>query len=136
MRSRRNRVFLGVIGGMAEYLDVDPVLLRIIFVVLLVVNPPTMILLYFLLALIMPDEEGEEKPLGERLSELAEESGKKTNEILSDNNTKTLAIILIVLGAVLVAKPFFPLIVGPVGGTTLLAVVLLVIGIILFLEGD
>ena len=121
---------------MAEYLDVDPVLLRIIFVVLLVVNPPTMILLYFLLALIMPDEEGEEKPLGERLSELAEESGKKTNEILSDNNTKTLAIILIVLGAVLVAKPFFPLIVSPVGGTTLLAVVLLVIGIILFLEGD
>lgn len=136
VRSRRNRVFLGVIGGIAEYLDVDPTLLRVIFAVLLVFNPVAMTLLYFLLAIIIPEEECEEKPLEERLSELAEETEKRANEIISNGDTKTLAIILIVLGAALVAKPLFPIIVGPIGGTTLLAVVLLIIGIILLAEGD
>ena len=136
VRSRRNRVFLGVIGGIAEYLDVDPTLLRVIFAVLLVFSPVAMTLLYFLLALIMQEEECEEKPLEEKLRELVEETEKRTNEIISNEDTKTLAIILIVLGAVLVAKPLFPLVVGPIGGTTLLAVVLLIVGIILLAEGD
>jgi len=136
VRSRRNRVFLGVIGGIAEYLDVDPTLLRVIFAVLLVFSPVAMTLLYFLLALIMQEEECEEKPLEEKLRELVEETEKRTNEIISNEDTKTLAIILIVLGAVLVAKPLFPLVVGSIGGTTLLAVVLLIVGIILLAEGD
>ncbi|WP_240911610.1 PspC domain-containing protein [Thermococcus sp. LS1] len=137
MRSKENRVFLGVIGGIAEHLEVDPTLLRIIFVVLLVFNPFAMVLLYFLLALVLPEEGGEEKPIEERLNELADETGKSINEVFSRNdNTKPLAVILIVIGAALIAKPFFPLIIGPVGGTTLLAAALLVIGIILLTKGD
>lgn len=31
-RSRTNKVFGGLIGGLAEYFDVDPILFRLIFV--------------------------------------------------------------------------------------------------------
>ena len=33
-RSRNNKVFAGVCGGLAEYFDVDPVIIRVIFVLL------------------------------------------------------------------------------------------------------
>ncbi|AJC72259.1 MAG: PspC domain-containing protein [Thermococcus sp.] len=135
-RSRKNRVFFGVVGGLAEYLNIDPTLLRVILVVLLVFNPFAMILLYFLLALVIPEENREERPLGDRLSELAEETEKRVNEIISSGDTRTLAIILIVLGATLVAKSFLPLIIRPVDETTLLAIVLLIMGAILLVEGD
>lgn len=35
-RSRNNKVFAGVCGGLAEYFDVDPVIIRIIFVLLFI----------------------------------------------------------------------------------------------------
>ncbi len=35
-RSRDNRVFSGVIGGIGEYLDVDPVLLRLLWVLIFI----------------------------------------------------------------------------------------------------
>ncbi|WP_240920743.1 PspC domain-containing protein [Thermococcus sp. CX2] len=136
MRSKDNRVFLGVLGGIAEHLEIDPTLVRVIFVVLLVFNPFAMVLLYFLLALVMPEEENGETSLEEKLNKLADETEKKINDIFSgSDSTKTLAIILIAIGAAIVAKPLFPLI-GPIGGTTLLALTLLVIGIILLARGD
>jgi phage shock protein C len=33
-RSTKNRVLAGVLGGLGEYLDIDPVVLRLIFVLL------------------------------------------------------------------------------------------------------
>ncbi|MCK4355080.1 PspC domain-containing protein [Candidatus Parcubacteria bacterium] len=35
-RSRENKVFAGVIGGIGEYFDIDPVILRIAWVLLVV----------------------------------------------------------------------------------------------------
>ncbi|WP_461863925.1 PspC domain-containing protein, partial [Thermococcus sp.] len=62
-RSKGERVFLGVLGGIAEYLDLDPTVVRVAFVVLFVFSPVTMSLLYFLMALVMPPEgEPHEKP--------------------------------------------------------------------------
>lgn len=137
MRSKDNRVFLGVLGGIAEHLEIDPTLVRVIFVVLLVFNPSAMTLLYFLLALVMPEEENGETSLEEKLNKLADETEKKINDIFSgSDSTKTFAIILIAIGAAIVAKPLFPLIIGPIGGTTLLALTLLVIGIILLERSD
>jgi phage shock protein C len=54
-RSRKNRVIAGVCGGIAEYLDVDPVLIRIIAVVLLFVGGGSLIA-YILGMIIIPDE--------------------------------------------------------------------------------
>lgn len=53
-RSRKNKIICGVGGGIAEYLDVDPTLVRL--VILLVMLSGTGILLYLGAALIIPME--------------------------------------------------------------------------------
>ena len=52
-KSRTDRVFLGVIGGIAEYLNISSTLLRIIF--LLCFWSGGVIFFYFLLAVIIPE---------------------------------------------------------------------------------
>ena len=54
-RSRKNRVIAGVCGGIAEYLDVDPVLIRVIAVVLLFAGGGSLIA-YIIGIIIIPDE--------------------------------------------------------------------------------
>ena len=52
-RSRTDRSFLGVCGGLGEYFDVDPVIFRILFVVLFLFGGCGL-LLYLIMALCMP----------------------------------------------------------------------------------
>lgn len=54
-RSRENRVFLGIMGGLGEYFDIDPVLLRAgyIFVSVFGMFWPGVIA-YLFMALIIP----------------------------------------------------------------------------------
>lgn len=54
-RSDKNKVWLGVLGGIGEYLNVDPVLIRLIFILLFVFTGivPGFIT-YLLAAAIMP----------------------------------------------------------------------------------
>ncbi|HEC21353.1 MAG TPA: PspC domain-containing protein [Chloroflexi bacterium] len=54
-RSRTERMIAGVCGGLAEYLNVDPVLIRLAFVLVTLSNGAGL-LLYLILALIMPEE--------------------------------------------------------------------------------
>ncbi|SEV80632.1 PspC domain-containing protein [Thermococcus thioreducens] len=138
VRSKKDRMFLGVLGGIAEPLNVDPTLVRLIFVVLLVFNPAAMTLLYFLAALVIPEEEREEeKSLSERIEELIGETGERLEDVISGNeNYKAVALLLILLGAILLAGPFMPFLLPAIDFRTLLAVVFLVIGIILLLRGE
>lgn len=53
-KSRNNRVFSGVCGGIGEYLNVDPVVVRVIWLIL-VFAFGTGILAYILCLLIMPN---------------------------------------------------------------------------------
>ena len=55
MRSKDNRILAGVIGGIAEYLDVDATILRIIFVCLSWSGMA--VFLYIILAVIVPSEK-------------------------------------------------------------------------------
>lgn len=54
-RSTENRVICGVCGGIAEYFDVDPTLIRLGWVLLTVCSFGTGLLAYFIAAIIMPD---------------------------------------------------------------------------------
>lgn len=56
-RSRKNRVFAGVIGGLAEYFHKDVVLLRLITVVLMVFTGFFPLGLIYVLAIIIVPEE-------------------------------------------------------------------------------
>ena len=54
-RSRTNKVFLGVLGGFGEYFDIDPVLLRVVFILITVFSGVLPgVFVYFLAAAVMP----------------------------------------------------------------------------------
>jgi phage shock protein C len=61
-RSRNNRMIAGVAGGIAEYLRVDPLLVRLVFVLVGLASLGSAVLAYVLLVILMPDapvQEGE-----------------------------------------------------------------------------
>lgn len=49
-------MLLGVCGGLAKYLEVDPTLIRIITALLTVFSFGGLVLAYFIMAIIMPQE--------------------------------------------------------------------------------
>ena len=59
-KSSSNKQVAGVAGGLAEYFEVDPTLVRIAFVVFTFTGGPGL-LVYILLALILPEDESKAK---------------------------------------------------------------------------
>jgi phage shock protein C len=53
-RSRTEKVFAGVCGGMAEYFDIDVILMRLVFLVLLI--PGVGLIAYIVLWIITPEK--------------------------------------------------------------------------------
>ncbi len=54
-RSRKERRIAGVCGGIAEYLAIDPTLVRILWVLLALAGGPG-VLLYIIMAAVVPEE--------------------------------------------------------------------------------
>lgn len=54
-KSRTDRKISGVCAGIAEYFDLDPTFIRLLFIVL-VFGLGTGLLAYFICALVMPEE--------------------------------------------------------------------------------
>ena len=57
-RSRNERMIAGVAGGIAEYADVDPTIVRLIWIAALLTTGPLALLLYVLCAIVIPLEPG------------------------------------------------------------------------------
>jgi phage shock protein C len=55
-RSRRERMVSGVCGGIAEYFEIDPTLIRLIAVVLAVASFGTAFVVYLVMAIVVPEE--------------------------------------------------------------------------------
>ncbi|MCS3924816.1 PspC domain-containing protein [Methanosalsum natronophilum] len=55
-RSKNDRVLAGVCGGIGEYANLDPIIVRIIFVILTLMSFGTGVLLYIILAIVIPEE--------------------------------------------------------------------------------
>lgn len=55
-RSRSNRMLCGVCGGVGEYFNVDPTLVRLAMVLLGALSFGTGVAAYFVAAVIIPDE--------------------------------------------------------------------------------
>lgn len=53
-RNRREGRLLGVCAGLADYLEVDPIWVRISALILVLVSGGTAVLLYFLIAILVP----------------------------------------------------------------------------------
>jgi len=57
VRSKKNKVIAGVCGGIGNYLDIDPVLIRLLWVLLILVSFGTGILAYIIAWIIIPKEK-------------------------------------------------------------------------------
>lgn len=63
-RSRTNRVFFGIFGGLGLYLSIDPVILRLMYLLITVftgIVPGIMV--YLVGAMIVPEEPKKEPPV-------------------------------------------------------------------------
>ncbi len=56
-RSLNDRMIAGVCGGLANYLGMDPTVIRLIFVLLFFVTGPGILLAYFIMMMIVPEEK-------------------------------------------------------------------------------
>ena len=140
-RSKRNKVFLGVLGGIAEYLDVDPTIVRILFILLCLVEP-VFIIAYFLMAIVMPEDEEEitAERLPEKIEKIAEEAGesveklsKKAPTVEKKDDTKLFGIALVLLGALLLLKESIKL--SFLGLREIVAALILILGLYLVVRG-
>lgn len=67
-KSATDKVFCGVAAGIADYLAIDPVLIRLLFVIL-TISGGSGILIYIVLCLIVPEEDSKATSTKEVISE-------------------------------------------------------------------
>jgi phage shock protein C len=59
-RSRKNKVLGGVCGGLGEYFDIDPSLIRLLWVFVVLMGGSG-VLIYIILWVILPEEDSKVK---------------------------------------------------------------------------
>lgn len=81
-RSEQNKILAGVIGGIGEYFNVDPVILRVLYVLLTVFTGLVPgIVAYILMILVVP-KRGQEAPITrvEKTEEAPQQEEKKESD--------------------------------------------------------
>ncbi len=106
LRKGRDRIIFGVCSGLAEYLNVDATIVRLIFLIAFVIDP-RVILIYLILAVMMPEGEGFRYD--------------------KEKTKRTLAYGLIGLGLLILIKGILPILLS----SGLLGLILIVAGLIL-----
>ncbi|MEM4261159.1 MAG: PspC domain-containing protein [Candidatus Woesearchaeota archaeon] len=106
-RSRKNKMIAGVAGGIAEYFDVDPVLIRAVFIIGIFaggISFPA----YIVLWIIMPEEDRVTKTKVEEKVEVEISPEEEHYHKRRSNNFKILAgIVLIALGIIILFDRIF-----------------------------
>lgn len=82
-RSREQRMFLGVCGGLGEYFDLDPTVVRLIFAAGVLVGGAA-IAVYAVLALIMPAQESLDLDPRAAAQETLDEASNEIQTFASD----------------------------------------------------
>ena len=95
-RSRKEKIIAGVCGGLAEYFDIDPVIVRLLMVLLFIYGVG--VIIYILAWIMIPMEPPEKVEVEEVVIDTVED--KKKRERVG-------AIILIITGVVLLFGAFY-----------------------------
>ncbi len=111
-RRRNGRLLGGVCVGIGDYLAVDPVLVRLAFVVLALVNGLG-VLLYLILWAVMPDEAAPalsgEQLLRANLNEMRAQARHFIQSVRSSSqDTVIIGLILMTLGLLFLLDNFVP----------------------------
>lgn len=88
-RSKTDRIIFGVCGGLGEYFEIDPLVIRILFL-LLTVTGGAGIILYLVLAVIIPSEESvkSKNGNGRKINEIVEETRERAQEFAGEVKRK------------------------------------------------
>ncbi len=112
-RSRRVRVLGGVAGGLAKYFNIDPILVRVLFVIITVLHGFG-ILLYVILWIVVPEEPFE---IAYPQNQDSSDTGAQPNPTFdatappqpkSNNGRVVAGVILIGIGLVFFADRIIP----------------------------
>jgi phage shock protein C len=104
-KSATDKILFGVCGGLAEYFDIDPVIIRALFAFVTVAGGSGLFI-YIILAIIMPEKNStaktqkeviteNTKDLESKIEEAAENVGKAVD---SNRSRQVFGIILIAIG--------------------------------------
>jgi phage shock protein C len=80
-RSRSDRAVAGVAAGLAAYLNIDPVLIRLVFVFVALANGLG-VLLYLVLWLLLPNEDSSAATPGETIQENVREMQAAVEQLI------------------------------------------------------
>ncbi|OGL77532.1 hypothetical protein A3J43_02790 [Candidatus Uhrbacteria bacterium RIFCSPHIGHO2_12_FULL_54_23] len=107
-RSCTHRVIAGVCGGLGEYFDVDPVIVRALFVVA-ALGGGFGVLAYLALWAVLPEEGGSEREEGTEASRQEGDILAKQKDNEGEGRRRNVgAVVLIVLGALFLLNNFMP----------------------------
>lgn len=117
-RSRSDRIIAGVCGGLAKYFEVDPLLVRLIFLAAVFINGSGL-LIYIILLLVMPLEPGSEINVNRdaKVHEFVSETKARAQSVMHELNMdkgwfegrrNVLGIFIVAIGVILLFNQMFP----------------------------
>lgn len=132
-RSRDDRMIAGVAGGLAEYFDIDPSLVRVALVVLAVMSGGTAVLFYAGAWLVLPEVDGAAAATAATSAATAAPDEPRRPRHRRRRHTPGLVwgLLLIGVGALLLAREA-DIVLPPSQG--ILAVALIIVGVLLLVE--
>lgn len=96
-RSNSNKVFSGVCGGLGEFFNVDPTIIRIVWALFIVKSFSFSFLIYIISSLVIPSGD-----------DVIYTDGKEANKKGPRNTRLLIGGGLVVWGTILLAELFFP----------------------------
>lgn len=131
-RSRRDRIIAGVCGGLAEYLEIDSIFVRLGFLILLFASGIGFPI-YLILWIVMPNDNGQENFDSEAIQKNLGEMGDKVYKGFSRiGRPATIGALLVLLGLFFLLSELG--ILHGVGGAIFWPVVLIIAGIYLLIS--
>jgi phage shock protein C len=114
-RSRKDRVIAGVCGGLAEYLEIDSTIVRIVFALLVIIPNGAGLIVYIIMMIVVPEDPVNETATAGQANESAGfvrvVNGKvesSENETWLSQRRNLIGLIIILLGAASLVKVFLP----------------------------
>jgi phage shock protein C len=114
-RSETNKVIAGVCGGLGQYFDIDPTIIRIVFVLISIFGGSG-ILIYIILWLVIPSEGSDQIISQEQLRTNAKEMREKAHSFAHDIRARSSGgskdtrpwwgLVILVLGAAFLMSNF------------------------------
>ncbi len=127
-KSRKNKIISGVAGGLAEYLNVDPFVVRFIFALFSFFNGIG-VLIYFLMSFLLPYED--EAKSNVDVIDITPDKNKLNNIFKGEDGKRNLlAFIVLVIGLMILADKIFPNIF--ISFDYIWPIIIIILGIILF----